>query len=101
MQTKQQIFEQLQSHKAEIRAFGAARIGLFGSYVRNQQNENSDIDLLVEFEVGKKTFRNYMGLYYYLEELMKQKIELVTWETLAPFIQNHVKTQIEYGTVID
>ena len=99
MQTKQQIFEQLQSHKAEISAFGAARIGLFGSYVRNQQNENSDIDLLVEFEAGKKTYKNLVHLSYYLQELVPQKVQLVTWPALANFVKTEVEKDIEYVTI--
>ena len=45
IQSKNQIFDLLTQHQADIKAFGVARIGLFGSFARNQQNESSDIDL--------------------------------------------------------
>ena len=43
-------------------ALGVERIGLFGSFVRGQQRPESDIDLLVKFEPGKKTFDFFMEL---------------------------------------
>jgi uncharacterized protein len=99
--TKQQIFNQLEQHKAEIQAYGAARIGLFGSYSRNEQKETSDIDFLVDFQKGKKTFRNFMGLAELLELVFKQKIDLVTSAGLLSFIKREVEKDIEYVTIAD
>jgi len=45
--------------------YGVRRIGFFGSLVRNKQMETSDIDVLVEFEKGAKTFGNYMNLKFF------------------------------------
>jgi len=47
--------------------FGAARLGLFGSFVRDEQSEESDIDFVVEFEPGKKKLHNFLDMADYLE----------------------------------
>jgi len=61
----------------KIKKFEVMRIGLFGSYAMNKQTDKSDIDILVEFEKGKKTFDNYMNLKFFLEALFKCKVDLV------------------------
>ena len=52
---KKQIINLIVQNKKFISQFGAERIGLFGSFVRNEQTKESDIDLLVEFKKDKKT----------------------------------------------
>ena len=101
IQSKNQIFDLLTQHQADIKAFGVARIGLFGSFARNQQNESSDIDLLVEFEEGKKTFKNLVHLNYFLQELSQRKVQLVTWMGLADFVKREVVKEIEYVAIAD
>ncbi|GAB3555970.1 nucleotidyltransferase family protein [Spirosoma fluminis] len=54
VQTKDQIFERVRSHQSALKQFGAARLGLFGSFVRGEQTEKSDVDFVVEFQEGKK-----------------------------------------------
>ena len=56
--TKQEILDILHQNRFHLKSFGIKRIGLFGSFVRGEQRPESDIDLLVEFEPGKKTFDN-------------------------------------------
>lgn len=94
--TKKQAIERIASHQAALKQFGAARLGLFGSFVRDQQKETSDIDLVVEFQEGKKTFRNFMKLADYLELLMNRKVDLLTWEGMAGFVKREVEKEIEY-----
>ncbi|WP_296758099.1 nucleotidyltransferase domain-containing protein [Roseiflexus sp.] len=57
---------------------------MFGSFVRRQQDSNSDIDVLVEFESGRKTFDNFIQVALFLEELFGRRVELVTPEALSP-----------------
>ena len=64
------------------------------SYVRNEATEDSDIDLLVYLRKDKKTFRNFMGLSYFLEELFQHKVELVTIQSLSPYIRPHILKQL-------
>ncbi|HTY22601.1 MAG TPA: nucleotidyltransferase domain-containing protein, partial [Desulfomonilaceae bacterium] len=58
--SREEILMKLQENRETIRRFGVRRLGIFGSYARDEQTEASDMDFLVEFE--KKTFNNYMDL---------------------------------------
>ena len=55
MLSSDEILKKIEKNRDKIRGFGVKRIGLFGSYTRGKQNERSDIDILIEFEKGKKT----------------------------------------------
>jgi predicted nucleotidyltransferase len=94
--TKQQILQTLTSHSHELKAYGVEQIGLFGSHVRNEAKANSDIDLLVNINKSKKTFRNFMSLSYYLEELLGNKVDVVTRQSLSPYIGPHILKTVEY-----
>lgn len=56
-------------NRDRIKDFGVKRIGIFGSVVRGEAKEKSDIDFVVEFERGMATFKNVCGLIDFLEEL--------------------------------
>lgn len=98
VQNKQEVFQLIQNHQPALQKLGAERLGLFGSFVREEQKEASDVDLVVEFKEGQKTFRNFMNMAEYLETLLNRKVELVTWESLASFVKKNVKEEIEYVT---
>lgn len=68
---KREVFDSLQKNGTKLQALGVKRLGLFGSYVRGQQTPASDVDLLVEFEPGKKTFDHFVELSFYLEDDMQ------------------------------
>jgi hypothetical protein len=95
-QTKEEILNILKSHIEEIRGFGVMRIGLFGSFARDQQKEESDVDILVEFLPGKKNFRNFMQLVYLLEELLRRQVELVTTESISPYLKPYIFNEVKY-----
>jgi hypothetical protein len=101
VQDKQEVHEIIKNHRSSIQKFGAERLGIFGSFVRGEQKEGSDIDIIVEFEEGKKTFRNYLNLADYLEALLDRKVDLLTWEGMASFVQRNIKEEIEYVTFAD
>jgi predicted nucleotidyltransferase len=97
-QTKKDILGLIRQHQAEIQAYGVKKLGLFGSFVREEQNAESDIDLLVEFAAGEKNFDNFMQLSFLLEELLGRPIELVTVESVSPYIRPHIVQEVEYVT---
>ena len=99
VQTKISLFELIRAHQNAIRAAGVRRIGLFGSFVRGEQSPGSDIDLLVEFEPGRKTFDNFMHVSFLLEELFERRIELVTLESVSPYIRPTILREVEYVNV--
>ncbi len=73
--TKDEILNELSKNKSYIEQnFEVDKIGLFGSYAKGKQTEDSDIDIYVEFR--HKTFDNLAGLWNYLEELYNKKIDL-------------------------
>ncbi len=59
--TKDEILEAIRHHEGKIKSYGVKKLGLFGSFARDEQNPTSDLDLLVEFESEKKTFE-YLSL---------------------------------------
>jgi predicted nucleotidyltransferase len=96
IQDKQEIFGMLRNQKDKIRSLGVKRLGLFGSFARGEQNQNSDIDVLVEFEKGQKTFDHFIHLAFFLEELFKRRVEVVTPESLSPYLKPRITSGIEY-----
>jgi hypothetical protein len=96
VQTKEEIISILLSHKREFENLGVKKIGLFGSFIKNRQKKKSDVDLLVEFMRGKKNFRNFIHLAFFLEELLYRKVELVTPESLSPYPKPNILKDIEY-----
>jgi predicted nucleotidyltransferase len=98
VQTEDHILSLIQKYQEQIKAFGVKRLGLFGSFVRGQQDENSDIDLLVEFDSGKKTFDTFIHLAFFLEDLFGRRVELVTPESLSPYIGPYIENEVEYVT---
>ncbi len=90
------ILQTLAAHQQELSAFGVTQIGLFGSFIRDEARADSDIDLLVDIHKEKKTFKNFMGLAYYLEDLLGRKVELVTKQSLSPYIGPHILKTVEY-----
>jgi len=97
MLTKKEIIHNIQERKEQIQKYGVKRIGLFGSFTRNEQKEQSDIDIVVEFEKGMKTFDNYMELKFYLEKQLKCKVDLVISDSLKPEIKPYIMRQVEYA----
>ncbi len=99
IKTKQDVLKTLHQNRDRLKALGVRRIGLFGSYVRGEQYSGSDIDLLVEFEAGQKTFDAFMELSFLLEEILQHRIELVTMESLSPYIGPHILKEVEYAAL--
>ena len=86
MLTRQQTIAVLTGSEAEIRALGVARLALFGSVLRNEARPDSDVDLLVQFVPGAKTYDHFLALSELLEQRLGRPVELITTEALSPFI---------------
>ena len=87
----QEIKETLKEKLPEIKEkYGVKNLYIFGSYVRGEQTPESDIDILVEFEKGKKIFDNYMDLKFYLEELFGKKVDLIIKEAVKPRLKKYI-----------
>lgn len=75
--------------------FKAREIGIFGSFVRGTQNENSDVDLLVEFEDNADLF-DLMGLSLHLEEELNRKVDIVPKNALRTELHDSVMQEVVY-----
>ena len=94
---KELLLQRITSHGPEIRSFGVKELGLFGSFVRNTAiHADSDVDLLVEFEPGKKNYDNFMDLAFYLEDLLGRNVELVTRQSLSKYIGPYILKEVEH-----
>jgi len=69
--------------------YKAREIGLFGSFVRGEQNANSDIDILAEFDDGADLF-DLIGLTLYLEEILQRHVDVVPKRALRAELQETV-----------
>ncbi len=76
-----------------VARYKAKEIGLFGSFARGEQHENSDIDLLVDFEDGADLF-DLVGLSDYLEEALKQKVDVVPKRALREELREAILREV-------
>lgn len=96
MKTREEILRTIKTDLPYLsEKYGVRKIGLFGSYSRGEAREDSDIDLLVEFErpIG---FFKFVELEDYLAEKFGIKVELVTDDALKPLVRPHVMEDIVY-----
>ena len=95
VRNKSDILLRLRQHREALKRLGVRRLGLFGSFVRGEQTRDSDIDILIEFEPGRKTFDNFIQTAFLLEELLGRPVELVTLESLSPYLKPHILREVE------
>lgn len=95
VRTRAEVLVRIQEAESEIRSLGVRRLALFGSFARSEVRANSDVDLLVEFAPGRKSFDRFNRLYDLLEERLARHIELVTTEALSPYIGPHILAEAE------
>ncbi|MFN3531543.1 MAG: nucleotidyltransferase family protein [Candidatus Brocadia sp.] len=95
MQNK--ITKTLKEHLPELKSkFKVKEIGIFGSHIKGKARKRSDIDILVEFEEGFKTFDNYMELKFYLEDLFACKVDLVLKGALKEELKPYILSEVVY-----
>jgi predicted nucleotidyltransferase len=99
IRTKADIFQRIREHEEAIRSLGVRRLGLFGSFVRGEQRLDSDVDFLVDFDPLGKTFDHFMELSFLLEEALQRRVELVTPESLSPYLGPEILSEVEYASL--
>ena len=89
-----EIKEIIKKHKKEIKEkYGVKEIGIFGSFVRGEAKEDSDVDILVEFEKPIGFFK-FLELEEYLSNLIGRKVDLVSKKALKPHIGKHILEEV-------
>ena len=76
--------------------YGIIQIGIFGSYILNQQNDKSDIDIAIEMDRTKKNIHNFLAAKRFLEQLLKKKIDLGFEHSLKPSVKKFIASNIIY-----
>jgi predicted nucleotidyltransferase len=97
--TKADVLELLDKNKTKLNKFGVRKFSLFGSFLFDQATAESDVDLLVKFEPDKNTFTNFSNLAFFLEQLFGRRVEIVTIESLSPYIGPHILREVERVTI--
>lgn len=96
MNRLEKIKTTLAGHKDEIsRKYHVKKIGIFGSYIRNEQNKKSDIDILVEFKKAIGLFE-FMDLEEHLKGLLGRQVDLVSKKALKPRIGKYILKEVSY-----
>jgi len=98
MNTVKEIKEILIKHKDELRQkYSIKEIGIFGSYIRDEQRKTSDVDILIEFdEDARISLLDFVHLENYLSDLLDVKVDLVERSTLKPRIGRHILKEVIY-----
>jgi predicted nucleotidyltransferase len=91
---KQTILARLTDNFEEIRrCFSVKALFVFGSAARDEAADDSDIDVLVEFN-KKAGFDTFMDLKFYLEELLQAPVDLVTDKALRPRLRKAIEQEM-------
>lgn len=96
MSRKEQIFTLLEQNQELLKSFGVKSIGVFGSVVREEDTNQSDCDILVEFEENKHKYYNFNKLCDFLEGTIGENYDLVTKEGLSEYIGPRILEEVEY-----
>jgi predicted nucleotidyltransferase len=93
---KDTLLDILQANRVQIKSFGISLFGIFGSFARNEQTDSSDVDVIIEFEKGKKSYKKFIGLVYYLEDLLKRKVDMLTFQSISPILKEQIEKEVTY-----
>ncbi len=92
---REDIERVLKEHKNYLTEhFFVSKIGIFGSYVRNDHSDESDIDILVEF--SRPVGFEFIDLKDYLESLLKKPVDLVTINALKLYMKEEILNEVQY-----
>ena len=89
---KETVTTWLRQHREILWDYGVKSLASFGSVARDEATENSDVDLLVEFE-GTVTFDRYMDLKFFVEDKLGTSVDLVSLKMLKPQVREMVKRE--------
>lgn len=97
MVSQEEVFQKLESQSERLNSLGVKEIGVFGSVARDEAGQESDIDFLVKFKDGEKTYRNYIELEDFLEQLFETEVDLATEKSLKSSIRDQVLREVNYA----
>ena len=94
---KTDILNLLREYKKELQTnFGIQEIALFGSYARDEQHKDSDIDLVI-IKIDKKDYFNRIQAKYFLEEKLKKKVDIGYLDSIRNFLKKRIEKELIYA----
>lgn len=94
---KEEIIDILINSKSELSKYQVSKLGLFGSFIRNEQNENSDVDILIDFEKNSEvTIFDIIEIEEILTQKIKCKIDLALMSKLKKHISKHILNEVKF-----
>ncbi len=97
--SKEKIFRVIRQHRRELKRYGVKRIGLFGSFARGEENKNSDVDIIVEFEKGEKNFDNFINTVFLLEKILGREVDVLTPESINKHLKPYIVKEAIYEEI--
>jgi len=92
--TRDDVISKIKANRRALKRYSVRSLALFGSAARNKMRKGSDIDVLVQFD--KTTWANYIGLKFYLEDLLGRDVDLVTPKALKPATKPSIEKDLLY-----
>lgn len=96
IQSRQDIVGRLVANRESILRLGVKTLALFGSFARGESSSKSDVDFIVEFLPGEKTFDHFMQLSFLLEDTLGRSVDLVTPESLSRHMGSRILEEAEH-----
>lgn len=91
------VMQKLVDAKEHLRQYGVNAVGLFGSTVREENRQDSDIDILIDFAVDQETYLNYLAVCTIIEQLFENhQVDIVTRNGLSQHIGPTILKEVEY-----
>lgn len=96
---KQALISLLKANSQRLKSYGVSNLSIFGSFTTGKINDDSDVDLLIDFDPNEKSYDNFMDLSFFLEDLLGRKVEVVTPNSLSKHIGLHILKQAEHVAI--
>lgn len=98
MKEREEVLSILKREANDLKdRFGVTHIGLFGSVVRDEAKDSSDLDLLIELDPVSITYQKYLDLELYLQSLFSRKVEIVTTDGVSPYILPYISQEVVWA----
>jgi uncharacterized protein len=97
--SKSEIFLIFDELKDTLRSMGVRRIGLFGSFAREESTSRSDVDVIVSFLPGCKNYDIFFSLAELLEDKFGRDVEIITEESISPYVRQEIEKDAGYYEV--
>jgi len=94
LSTREDVVSTIRANRQALKRYGVKSLALFGSAARGELRKRSDVDVLVQFD--QATWANYIGLKFYLEDLLGRDVDLVTPKAIKPATLPSIEKDLVY-----